>query len=122
MLIEEFRYTLTPENLEGTPREIRLGRRDLGRLLVVNRKRAERTVSTVVDLPKWLEPGDVLVLNNSKRIPGVLKGRTPRGGAVELRFVDLSDDSCGLCRIFPSHDIATGVVITFNNDARIEVV
>ena len=121
MLIEDFRYTLVPENIEGTPREIRLGRRDLSRLLVVNRATGKRTQSTVRDLPKWAAPGDALVLNNSKRIPGVLKGRTSIGGQVELRFVDLNADGAGLCRIFPMHDVSAGAVLNFQDGAKVRV-
>jgi S-adenosylmethionine:tRNA ribosyltransferase-isomerase len=84
MRIEDLCYSLVPENLEGTPREIRLGRRDLARLFVVDRRTGTRSHSMVRDLPQWLTAGDVLVLNNSKRIPGVLKGRTSVGGQVEL--------------------------------------
>jgi S-adenosylmethionine:tRNA ribosyltransferase-isomerase len=121
MLIEDFRYTLVPENIEGTPREIRLGRRDLSRLLVVNRATGEKTPSTVRDLPRWLAPGDALVLNNSKRIPGVLKGRTSIGGQVELRFVDLNEDGTGLCRVFPMHDVSPGAVLNFRDGAKVRV-
>ena len=86
--IEDLSYRLSIENLEGSPREIRLGSRDRARLLVVERESGSLQHSAVNELPRWMSPGDVLVLNNSKRIPGVLKGRTARGGQVELRFVE----------------------------------
>jgi S-adenosylmethionine:tRNA ribosyltransferase-isomerase len=121
MRIEELSYTLVPENLEGTPREIRLGRRDLGRLLVVNRATGKRSHSAVPELPLWFAPGDVIVLNNSKRIPGVLKGRTAVGGQVELRFVDLAEDGTGLCRIFPMHDIDVGSIVALREGESVEV-
>lgn len=110
--IDDLHYGLALENLEGTPREIRLGRRDLGRLLVVDRATSSITHSRVQELPSWFAAGDVLVLNNSKRIPGVLKGRTSLGGQVEFRFVEV-EDAEGLCRIFPLHDVAVGSVVEF---------
>jgi S-adenosylmethionine:tRNA ribosyltransferase-isomerase len=119
MRIEDFRYALRFENIEGTPREIRLGRRDLGRMLVIDRSAGSVGDSTVDELPRLLDPGDVLVLNNSKRIPGVLRGRSARGGQVELRFVDLDeDDRGGLCAIFPMHDIDAGSVVTLRDGAQ----
>jgi S-adenosylmethionine:tRNA ribosyltransferase-isomerase len=121
MRIEDFQYTLVPENVEGTPREIRFGRRDLSRMLVINRERRTLSQSTVRELPQWLAAGDVLVLNNSKRIPGVLKGRTPVGGLVELRFVDLCDDGTGLCRIFPKHDVKSGISISLREGGEVDV-
>ncbi|MFL6253773.1 MAG: S-adenosylmethionine:tRNA ribosyltransferase-isomerase [Pyrinomonadaceae bacterium] len=122
MRIEDFRYTIVPENLEGTPREIRLGRRDLSRLLVVERATGTWSHSAVRELPNWLAPGDVLVLNNSKRIPGVLRGRTHVGGQVELRFVDLEgEEGTGLCRIFPTHDVAAGSRVALREGGSVEV-
>ncbi|MBI2625661.1 S-adenosylmethionine:tRNA ribosyltransferase-isomerase [Candidatus Parcubacteria bacterium] len=121
MRIKDLRYNLLPENLEGTPREIRLGRRDMSRLLVVDRATGIRSHSTVCDLVHWLTSGDVLVLNNSKRIPGVLKGRTAMGGQVELRFVNLEETGTGLCVIFPMHDVGVGSVIDLRARKRVEV-
>jgi S-adenosylmethionine:tRNA ribosyltransferase-isomerase len=106
--IEELRYDLQPENLEGTPREVRFGSRDLGRMLVVDRNSDELHESRVTALPKWLARGDVVVLNNSKRIPGVLRARTDGDGQVELRFVDLADEGDALCKVFPIHDVQPG--------------
>jgi S-adenosylmethionine:tRNA ribosyltransferase-isomerase len=122
MEIEALRYKLRPQNIQGTPREIRLGRRDLARMLVVNRSDGSLLDSMVRALPHLLRPNDVLVLNNSKRIPGVLKGRTAVGGAVELRFVDLGDeDGTGLCRIFPMHDVTLGSTLTCVDGVQVRV-
>lgn len=121
MRIESLRYELGPENVAGTPREIRLGRRDLGRLLVVDRAGKKLLDREVKDLPALLRPGDVIVLNNSARIPGVLRGRTLRDGQVELRFVDLGDEGRGLCRIFPQHDVKVGDVLGLQGGDAVRV-
>jgi len=121
MNISDLRYQLIPENIEGTPREIRLGNRDRGRLLVVDRAKGKSSMSRVADLPGWCNPGDVFVLNNSKRIPGVLKGRTVVGGLVELRFVELETADQGLCRIFPTHDVVVGSRIQLSGGHQIQV-
>jgi S-adenosylmethionine:tRNA ribosyltransferase-isomerase len=119
--IEEMRYTLVPENIEGTPREFRFGQRDLGRMVVCARGEGGIEDSHVRDLPSRLRPGDVLVLNNSKRIPGVLRGRTGRGGLIELRFVDISDDGFGLCKVFPMHDVEPGGFVTTLAGHRVRI-
>lgn len=120
MLIEDLRYELRPENLAGTPREFRLGSRDRGRLLVVDRTTGKIGDRDVVGLPDVLNPGDLVVLNNSKRIPGVLRGRTEKDGQVELRFVDIAaDDGTGLCRIFPQHDIRAGATIRLDGGGAV---
>lgn len=121
MHIEDLRYAIGSRNLEGTPREIRLGSRDRGRLLVVDRALKKYKHSTVGDLANFFSAGDVIVLNRSKRIPGVLRGRTHTGGQVEFRFVDLNDDHTGLCRIFPMHDVRTGDVVGLRAGGRVRV-
>lgn len=112
MQISNLSYTLRPENIACEPSEVRLGRRDLGRMMVVDRKQRKRHHSLVLNLPEWLSRGDVLVLNNSKRMPGVLKGRIlDQSAQVELRFVGLENDYVGLCRAYPSHFIQEGAQI-----------
>jgi len=89
MRITEFEYSLAPQNIAAEPREVRLGKRDRCRMLVVDRRQKAVTDSWVQELPDYFDPGDVLVLNNSGRMPGVLKGRAENDGQVDLRFAAL---------------------------------
>lgn len=117
MKIEDLKYTLRPENITPIPREIRLGRRDLGRMLVVDRERQMQIDSFVLNLPGYFNPGDVLVLNNSKRVPGILKGSLHHNKAqVELQFVSLSKERNALCRIYPMHYVELGGRIDIGPD------
>lgn len=121
MLIESLRYDLGPENIAAEPPEVRLGRRDLGRMLVVDRKKRTMRHAIVRDLLRLLAPGDAFVINNSKRIPGVLFGRTEQGSQVELRFAGLSDAWTGDCRIYPAHGVAVGTSILTEDGNRLSV-
>ncbi|WOF73888.1 tRNA preQ1(34) S-adenosylmethionine ribosyltransferase-isomerase QueA [Parvibaculaceae bacterium PLY_AMNH_Bact1] len=56
--------------------------RDSARLLVVGPAAGHLTDSVVSDLPDLLEPGDVLVFNDTKVIPARLSGTRERNGAV----------------------------------------
>lgn len=112
MRLAELDYELGPENVATEPREIRLGRRDLGRMLVVERATGKFHDSAVWDLPGWLQSGDLLVLNDSKRLPGVLKVRTRRGAQVELRVTRLQAGAEAIVRAFPAHFIRPGTVLT----------
>ena len=103
MRIDTLRYDLGPENIAGEPPDVRLGRRDLGRMLVVDRRRRALADDFIVDLPRRLNPGDVVVLNNSKRLPGILHVRTERGAQLELRFTRLEGKRQGICRPYPAH-------------------
>lgn len=117
MKIEDLKYTLRPENITSVPRDIRLGRRDLGRMIVIDRKNKVQIDSFVLDLPNFFSKGDVLVLNNSKRVPGILKGVLHHNNAqVELQFVSLSREKNALCRIYPMHHISIGQFIDFEGD------
>lgn len=112
MKIEELKYTLGGEHIVAEPREIRLGKRDLGRMIVIDRNQKKQIDSFVRNLPDFFEKGDVLVLNNSKRVPGILKGHiTANGAQVELLFVNLGKNDSAMCRIYPRHYVKTGTII-----------
>jgi S-adenosylmethionine:tRNA ribosyltransferase-isomerase len=69
--LSNYDYEL-PENLiAGEP----LARRDESRLLTLNRRTGEIGHQTVRDLPRLLDPGDCLVLNDTQVIPARLLGR-----------------------------------------------
>ncbi|MBA2692465.1 MAG: tRNA preQ1(34) S-adenosylmethionine ribosyltransferase-isomerase QueA [Rubrobacter sp.] len=61
--------------------------RDSSRLMVVDAKEGSISHHTFRYLPKFLAPGDALVLNETKVIPARLEAKRPGGGAVELLFL-----------------------------------
>ena len=68
--------------------------RDASRLLVVDRRDASLTHRTFCDLPELLQPGDLLVLNNTQVMPARLLGkRLATGGKWEGLF--LREDTQG---------------------------
>ena len=81
MKTSDFYYDLPQELIAQTPLE----RRDGSRLLVLNKGTGAISHEHFFDLPKHLNPGDTLVLNDSRVLPARLYGhRDPSGGAVEL--------------------------------------
>jgi S-adenosylmethionine:tRNA ribosyltransferase-isomerase len=79
-------FTL-PGALEAhEPPEARGLARDDVRLMVARRGDGEITHARFRDLPSFLAPGDVLVVNDSATLPAALDARTARGEDVELRF------------------------------------
>jgi len=58
--------------------------RDAARLLVVERATGRRTDALVRDLPRFLEPGDLLVVNDTKVLHARLFGRRATGGRIEM--------------------------------------
>ena len=57
--------------------------RDLSRLFVLDRFTCRHSHLLFMDVVGFLEPGDVLVVNNTRVIPGRLYGRKPTGGRIE---------------------------------------
>lgn len=81
MLTSDFAYDLPPERIAQTPIEPR----DHSRLMVIHRDTGLREHRHFYDVIDYLNPGDALVINDTRTIPARLIGRkTGTGGAVEV--------------------------------------
>ncbi|MBF0628132.1 MAG: tRNA preQ1(34) S-adenosylmethionine ribosyltransferase-isomerase QueA [Magnetococcales bacterium] len=76
--LSDFDYVLPPEAIAQRP----VTPRDAARLLVS--RSGGITDGVFRDLTAWLEPGDLLVLNDTRVIPARLYGHKPTGGRVEI--------------------------------------
>lgn len=83
MKIQDFDYQLPEELIAQFP----VDPRPSSRLLQVNRTEAQILDRQFSQLPQLLNPGDVLVLNNTKVIPARLFGEKSTGGKIEI-FID----------------------------------
>jgi S-adenosylmethionine:tRNA ribosyltransferase-isomerase len=63
--------------------------RDGVRLLVLQTQPARVSDAAAVQLPCWLDRGDVLVVNDAATLPASLHGVTARGDPIELRLLGL---------------------------------
>jgi S-adenosylmethionine:tRNA ribosyltransferase-isomerase len=88
-------FELPPELIATAPAERRGLNRDQVRLLITKRTSHEIQHSYFDQIGRWLNPGDLLVLNSSRTIPALLQGRDPSENTkVEVRLAEhLSDDS-----------------------------
>ncbi len=80
------RFTLPPELEAHEPPEFRGLRRDRVRLLVLPRDGSPVSHSRFDALGDFLRAGDLLVVNNSRTLPGLLRAWDERGDAVEVRL------------------------------------
>ena len=80
MKLSDFMYDLPEERIAQTPVEPR----DHSRLLVVHRDTGEIEHRHFYDVIDYLNPGDCLVINETKVIPARLYGERPTGGACEV--------------------------------------
>jgi S-adenosylmethionine:tRNA ribosyltransferase-isomerase len=75
-----------PAELEAAePPELQLGRRDAVRMMVSIGQRAPRH-SIARELPAWLVPGDVVVINTSATVPAAIDATTPDERAVVVHL------------------------------------
>ena len=83
-----------PAELEAAePPEGRGLTRDDVRMLVAHRSTGELTHSTFLDLPSFLDPGDLLVINTSAVIPAALVGVARNGERIAIHLSTQLDDS-----------------------------
>lgn len=91
--VAELEYALPAERIAQTP----LAERDPARLLVLDRASGTLQDRRVRDLPDFLRPGDLLVLNNTKVLPAKFHARRKTGGGVPGLFIE--QESIGVWRV-----------------------
>lgn len=79
-------FTLPPEREAREPPEARGLRRDQVRLLVTFRGSGRMVHARFSDLPDFLRPGDLLVVNNSATLPAALAARGADGSPIALHL------------------------------------
>jgi len=109
MKTSDFNYELPKELIAQTP----IARRDGSRLMVMDRTTGEVSHRRFYELPDFLEPGDCLVLNDSRVIPARLFGRRPTGGAVEVLLLTDKGDGVWECLTRPGHKTRPGTELSF---------
>jgi S-adenosylmethionine:tRNA ribosyltransferase-isomerase len=86
---QSFDYILDERRIAQEP----LIRRDLSRLMVLNRSSGTIGHKRFGDLPRLLRPGDLLVLNDTSVIPAKFFARRASGGRIEGLFLHQEGDA-----------------------------
>ena len=95
--------------------------RDAARMLVV-KPGQPLTDSTVSDLPLFLQPGDQLVVNDTKVIPAQLTGRRigrETEPKIEATLIKRLDGSRWQALVKPAKKLTAGDAIRFGNEGRV---
>ncbi|WP_457033304.1 S-adenosylmethionine:tRNA ribosyltransferase-isomerase [Kitasatospora sp. P5_F3] len=90
-----FDFTVPAELSARAPAEARGLARDGVRMLVGRRSALATEHRLFTDLPSVLEPGDLLVVNNSATLPAALPGRLPDGTRVTVHLSSARPDRRG---------------------------
>lgn len=109
MKVSEFNYELPEELIAQTPIE----KRDQSRLMVLNKEKQtieHRTFHNIID---YLEPGDVLVRNNTKVIPARLYGKKETGANVEFLLLNNIEGDIWECIVRPGNKLHVGTKVSF---------
>ena len=106
---QDFWYDLPEELIAQTP----LQQRDASRLLVLNRESGETAHRHFFDIIEYLQPGDCLVMNNSRVLPARLLGHRPTGGAVEVLLLRDLGDKKWECLCKPGRKMQVGNEVIF---------
>ena len=113
MKTEDFDYNLPKELIAQAP----LKNRNASRMMVLDKKTGEYDDKHFTDLIDYLNPGDTLVLNDTKVIPARLIGHKPETGAVieVLMLKDLGNDEWE-CLTKPAKRIKKGTIVKFSDE------
>ena len=124
--LDDYDYELAEDRIAQQPCQ----QRDRSRLLHLNRGSGDISHRVFCDLPILMRSGDVLVVNNTKVIPGRILGRKDTGGKAEVLILTYADGqadrktagefSC-TCLIKSSKKPRTGSTIFFDHGLRAEV-
>ena len=110
MKVSDFDYPLDESLIAQTP----ILKRDESRLMVLNRKTGEIEHKKFYDIIDYLNPGDALVLNDTKVIPARLIGEKEETKATieVLLLKDLGDDTW-ITLAKPAKRIKLGTIVSF---------
>ena len=89
--------------------------RDSARLLVVTSS-TEHQHRIFRELSELLQPGDLLVLNNTRVLPARLYGRKPGGAAVEILLLEEQQRDRWLALVKPGRRLKPGAEIEFGGE------
>ena len=103
---------------EGLIADYPLPERSGSRLLCLNRETGALAHQTFTDCLDYLNPGDVLVLNNTKVIPARLYGHKASGGKIELLIEKIIDNHHAWAHCKASKRPKIGSQLILNNNKK----
>jgi S-adenosylmethionine:tRNA ribosyltransferase-isomerase len=117
MKTSDFDYYLPPERIAQTPVEPR----HASRLLVLHREQDTLEHATFWDIGNYLNPGDLLVINQTRVIPARLYAHKPTGGKVEILLLRRVNDDIWEALV-GGKKLLAGQRVQVDNGPQVEVV
>ncbi len=107
----DFNFDLPAELIAQSP----LPERDHSRLMLLDKTNGSVEHKFFYDLPDYFQPGDCLVLNDSRVIPARLLGTRRGGGAAEILLLKDLGENKWECLVRPGRKIRPGTKLVFGN-------
>ena len=111
MKVSDFDYELPEELIAQHPYD----KRDEARLMVLHRDTKEIEHKVFKDIIDYLEPGDCLVINDTKVIPARLYGKKDTGANVEFLLLKRIENDDWEAMVRPGNKLKTGAKVTFGD-------
>ncbi len=118
MRIEDFSYELPEVMIAQIPSQVRGD----SRMLCLNGVDGSLRDSKFVNLPQLLNPGDLVVFNDTKVMPARLIGNKESGGKVEIMVERILDEKFILAQLRSSKRIKPGAIILLDNGYKLQLV
>ena len=111
MKVSDFNYDLPEELIAQHPYE----KRDEARLMVLHRNTKQIEHKVFKDIIDYLEPGDCLVLNDTKVIPARLYGKKDTGAKVEFLLLKRIENDDWEAMVRPGNKLKAGAKVSFED-------
>jgi S-adenosylmethionine:tRNA ribosyltransferase-isomerase len=119
MRLSDFKYPLSERLIAQEP----LKERDKARLMVVDRSTGKISESVFKDLDQYLEPGDCLVLNNTRVFPARLHGYKDKTDAdIEVFLLRELNENLWEIMVKPARKVRMGNTITIEGGIQCEII
>lgn len=118
MKIDEFDYDLPKELIAQKPSE----KRDICRMMVLDRQKETIEHKHFYDVIDYLNPGDCLVLNNSKVLPARLFGEKDGTGAkIEFLLIKRIEEDQWETMVKPGKRLKPGDSVSFSDNFHADI-
>lgn len=117
MKVSEFDYHLPKRLIADFPTAVR----SESRLLCLNAKSGKTSHKVFNEITKLLNPGDLLVFNDTRVIPARLFGRKESGGQFEALIERMRGDNQALMQIKVSKAAKPGTKLIFEDKSRLTI-
>ncbi|TKJ42521.1 tRNA preQ1(34) S-adenosylmethionine ribosyltransferase-isomerase QueA [candidate division LCP-89 bacterium B3_LCP] len=119
MRLSDFKFKLSESLIAQTPLPVR----DQSRLLVLHRENGRIEDRSFREIIEYLNPGDALIVNETKVFPARLHGQKDKTDAkIEVFLLRELNDSLWEVLVRPARKVRTGNTIWFADDIVCEVV